>query len=215
MRAMPALLVGMEAMVNFKNLMSPSHRAYFERVDAEIARMFNLPTRFLARALIRHARDARTRHPDFLALDPSEGNRTVSTLFWDIIPEICYRMGERSEIPGERRAQVRTMTDARFRIHAGYFIIGCANIVFNDEKRVRNRDDVDPVEVLTHDVANGNPVAFGLDRVVPARDFNKEDALSRYTKEVSENRGFQPPHLMWEPEMQNYGHLKGGLALCL
>jgi hypothetical protein len=202
-------------MVDLKTLMSPAKRAYYERVDAEIARLFSLPTRFLARALIIHARNARALHPDFLALDPQEGNRTVSALVWDIIPEICYRMGERSEVPGERRAQVRGMTDMRFRIHAGFIIMGSANVVFNDEKRVRDPNAVDPFEVLTHDVANGNPVAFALDRVVPAHTYNKEDALSRYTQEISGNRGFQPPHLMWEPDMQNYGHLKSGLAFSM
>ncbi|TLX16419.1 hypothetical protein [Rhizobium sp. MHM7A] len=202
-------------MVDFKNLMTPLQRAYYERVDVEIARLFNLPTRFLARALMRHARNARARHPDFLALNPREGNKTISTLVWDIIPEISYRMGERSEIPGERQRHIRAMTDAQFRIHAGYVIMSCANIILNDEKRIRDPNDVDPIEVLTHDVANGNPVAFALDRVVPAHSFNKEDVLSRYTQEVSENRGFQPPYLMWEPDMQNYRHLQGGLAFGL
>lgn len=202
-------------MVDFKNLMTPVQRAYYERIDVEIVRLFNLPTRFLARALITHARDARARHPDFLSLNHHGGNETVSTLVWDIIPEISYRLGERSEIPGERRPDVRAMTDARFRIHAGFVIMSCANIVFNDERRIRDPNDIDPAEVLTHDVANGNPVAFALDRVVPAHSYDKEDVLSRYTFEVSENRGFQPPYLMWEPEMQNYGHLQGGLALSL
>lgn len=202
-------------MVDFRILMSPESRAYYERVHVEIGRLFNLPTRFLARALIRHARNARDRHPDFLAFDARDGNRTVSALVWDIIPEICYRMGERSEIPGERRAQVRAMSGSRFRIHAGFIIMGSATIFSNDERRVREAHDIDPFEILTHDVANGNPVAFALDRVVPAYAIDKEDALSRYTQEISENRGFQPPHLMWEPNMQNYGHLRDGVALGL
>ena len=202
-------------MVDFRILMTPESRAYYERVHHEVGRLFNLPTRFLARALIRHARNARDRHPDFLAHDARDGNKTVSALVWDIVPEICYRMGERSEIPGERSAQVRAMTDARFRIHAGCIIMGAATIFSNDGRRVREARDIDPFEILTHDVANGNPVAFALDRVVPAYAVNKEDALSQYTQEISGNRGFQPPHLMWEPDMQNYGHLKSGVALGL
>jgi hypothetical protein len=188
--------------------MSPSQRAYHERIDLEISRLFSLSNRFLARALIRHTRDARTRHAAFLALDAGPGNRATSTLAWDIIPEIAYRLGEQSHIAGERGSAVRGMSNERFRIYAGHYIMNCTNVLFNDGKRIRDCNDIDPLEILTHDVANGNPVAFGLDRVSPARSFDQDDALSRYTKEISENRGFDPPYLMWTPEMQNYHHLR-------
>ena len=199
-------------MVDLRILMSPEKRAHYDRVNSEIGRLFSLPTRFLARALVRHARNARDRHPDFLALNACEGNKTMSALVWDVVPELCFRMGERSEIQGERRAQVRAMSDTRFRTHAGFIIMGASGIFSDGQKRVRNAHDVDPFEILTHDVANGNPVAFAIDRIVPAHNLRKEDVLSRYTQEVSGNRGFEPPYLMWEPQMQSYGHLKKTLA---
>lgn len=202
-------------MVEFKSLMSPPQRAYYERVDQEIARLFCLSNRFLARALIGHARDARVWHPDFLALGAGPGTRNVSTLVWDIIPEISHRLGEGTMLSGERSLRVRGMSNGEFRIYAGQLIMSCANIILDDWKRVRNHQAIDPLEVLTHDVANGNPVAFALDRVAPARSSDQKDPLSCYTREISENRGFQPPFLMWTPEMQDYGHLPAPFAITM
>jgi hypothetical protein len=202
-------------MVNFKILMRPELRAHYERIDNEIARLFNLTTPFLARALIKHVRAARARHPSLLQRDAEIGNRSASTFAWDIVPEICHRMGDMSTVEGERSPQVRCMNDRDFRNHAGYFIMSSSSIISDNHKRAPTNDDLDPLEVLTHDVANGNPVAFALDRIVPAESFDKKDPVSRYTMEISANRGFSPPHLMWTPEMQGYDELAGGLALGL
>ena len=59
---------------------------------------------------------------------------------------------------------------------------------------------LDPVDVLFHNSCNGNPVIFGLDRLVPPTP-ESQDHIAREMMAVSERRGHEPTPT-WHPELQ-------------
>ena len=61
-------------------------------------------------------------------------------------------------------------------------------------------------ELLGHDVANGNPVAMALDRIIRAveRGSDRDDYVARQVREVSRRRGFDETPEM-SPDLQRWG----------
>lgn len=191
----------------FKGLLSPEDRVYLDRMRGEMRRLYALPDRFLGRAILDYARAARAKYPEDLGAGGHERRGYALAFFWDVVPEVARRLGESRFLPQERvSADVVAASGSELRDWVHY-CLGCTG----RRPRVADPGDVglDPWDVLLHEPANGNPVAMAVDRISPVCAPNRGDGLSSAISEVSGHRGFEPPHLMWEPGMQEYGRDPG------
>jgi hypothetical protein len=185
--------------MDFTSLLPPGRRdAVRRRIAAgaaEAARLHALPDRWLANEILRMARDIRGKVPE--ASNPGERGYNV-LLLWDVIPEIARRLGA-PLIPNESTDyDTRTSDDARLREIASY----CYQNADRNYLREAMRPDAAlcPVDFLTREAANGNPVAIALDRVAPPVPGSK-DILATHLRSISARRG-HPETAGWHPGLQ-------------
>lgn len=186
-------------MVNFRKLLSPEAIERLNAERAELIRMWRLPDRFLAADLLRKARAARAAYPSVLGLDPNGWSTYEKTFVWDVVPEVAARLGETDFDPNERKAEVRGCSDVELRDWVG---ISLNNMGMIREAWLDKNPVINPWILLTHSIANGNPVLFAVDRVSPPTADSK-DWGATHVREIARSRGFGGVSA-WSPMLQNY-----------
>jgi hypothetical protein len=190
--------------IDFKKLLSADRISRIEAAEATMARLHSLPDRFLAREILRLARDARRQISEFdnWIHDPFYGTYNV-LLLWHVLPELAARLGETSFQPNERRdADLATRTGADFRD----WVSSC--IAHNDVGHrygYKDKGSVPtPCYLLGQDVCNGNPIAIALDRLCPP-GIDSTDSTAKLIREVGRYRfGDNASINTWSPAFQNY-----------
>lgn len=184
-------------MVDFLKLLSPAQVQRLEKVRSEMRRIHGLPDRWLAEELLRLARRTREEFPDKLS-EPVHDTHDTS-LVWEVGPEIARRLGATLRSDESRRGDVRYATGQELRTHAGSCLQYTSVWGWLDYKA----SSPSAAELLTHEIANGNPVAIALDRLYPvgAKDITGVDHIARSVGEVSKRRGFGN-RTAWWPGMQ-------------
>ncbi len=165
----------------------------------ELERLHGLPDRWLGEAVLKLARDIRSKVPGMTGQSPDR-RTTNGYILWDAIPEMARRLGCETRL-NEAGGGVRGATGWDLRLAVSSALSGFDRGPLEEAER---RDaDLCPVSLLTHDIANGSPVAILLDRVAPPAP-GADDRTARYVREVSTNRGLEPRDA-WDPSMQVYG----------
>lgn len=140
-------------MVDFNKLLSPESRARLAREASEIDRLYRLPSRFLAEALLKLSRltIAASCH-----LKPY-GVSYDDTYFWHIVPEVARRLGA-TQFKADELGQViiTRLSNSDLRIYAG----NC----------MHNISQFDHRSPLLREPIHGNPLCFALDRISPPTD---------------------------------------------
>ncbi|WP_058089340.1 hypothetical protein [Aquabacterium parvum] len=130
--------------------LKPEQRARIERVTCEVLRLYALTPRWLARYLLTTARDLRR----FCAWGPMDCVYDAR-LLWQLIPELAYRLGETRFLADERiDGEVRCMSDDMLRCQV---LMALRNVSIHAYWHSPS------AHVFFHEVANGNPVVFGVD----------------------------------------------------
>ncbi len=169
-------------MVNYENLLSEQSVRNLHATRVEVARLYNLPDRWLAAEILKLARAAQK---ELLAEGFLPGDCVYDASFaWQVLPEIAKRLGATKFNQDERSDRsICVLSDSAFRFHAGYFIINSGT------KAIRN-------SILSHEPANGNPVVFALDRIA----FPQEgDPIAIRLEEIARIRSV-PFTGMWAPD---------------
>lgn len=185
--------------IDFRSLMSPELRAYHDLVTLEIDRLYALPDRFLARAILQYARAAREVWPT----DPDEARNRLGTqdiiLLWDIVPEIAARLGEKDFSDTERQPFVRAADLPTLR---SWLWNAMTSFSGHPSRRTTRKPlgSLNPWDILARDPANGNVLAFATDRLAFGSHLGN-DPISRHLLEVSRSRGFEPPTDRWSPDL--------------
>ncbi len=188
---------------DFARLLTDDQRARIEATRWEMERLFALPDRFLARELLKMARQARAAIVDVEPRmhDPFDPTYDVSFL-WHAVPEVAARLGETSFLANERRSPWLADTDGQdFRDRVGGWIqnVEIGRRHGHDGGRVPNA-----CLLLAHDPCNGNPVAIALDRIAPPGR-SSTDWPARHLREVGRTRFDQDEEwTAWTPTFQHY-----------
>ena len=175
----------------FRFQISPEAAERIARDEADVVRLWSLPDRFLAAALLRMSRAAADADPDMLG---HGGWGTYEhRLVWQVVPEVAFRLGETSFRTNERPPAIRRVDDEILRVWAGACI----------QNATAQRPEAGAGwRLLTREPANGNPLLIALDRVFPP-DRYSEDYGARMVREAAGYRGFEDA-TAWRPEMQVY-----------
>jgi hypothetical protein len=185
-------------MVDWSSLLSQDARARLDKTRAEIKRLYALPDRWLAEELLRLSRKLRLEFPDQLGY-PAEGTYD-SDFVWQLVPEVAKRLGAKILRPNEAvMRDIVTLNDAEFRCCAGAIL---KNISLRRWPSNTPPDTPSIAEILAHEIANGNPVAFAIDRFAPApaKGNDRDDWLARHMREISSACGFEPTPC-WSPAL--------------
>lgn len=186
--------------LDFSKLLSPAQRQRLLSVRREMERLYGVPDRWLAEELLRLARRAREEHPD--ELGEADGITYDNNFVWQVVPEIARRLGCGNVAANEARAlKAMSLGDGALREYAGHYLKHCSVNYWLDagaEKPLA-------MELLLHEVANGNPVAMALDRLCPApeKGQDQDDYVARTVREISRRRGFVATAI-WSPRLQDW-----------
>jgi len=173
--------------------LKPEQRARIERITCEVLRLYALTPRWLARYLLTTARDLRR----FCAWGPMDCIYDAR-LLWQLIPELAYRLGEARFLADERiDGEVRCMSDDMLRCQV---LMALRNVSIHAYWHSPS------AHVFFHEVANGNPVVFGVDHLVAP---GPGDWAAQYLAEIALRRGARDFHGKWTPGWGDQG--KGGL----
>ena len=179
----------------FKFPISPERRARIDYEQSEMARLHGLPDAFLARALLKLKRDAVAELPAKFASPPDCGYEGL--ILWHLIPAIAQRLGEtRLTADEENCARTVPFDPAEFRFYAGNCLSNSSMLRFVD-----GRDGA--VSMLDREIANGSPIAIGVDRLVPPGP-DSHDGIVRHMRQISRVRFGHEEFLAWEPAFQDY-----------
>ena len=188
---------------DFKTMLTEALNDQINATSRTMERLFHLSDRFLARELLRLAREARTmvQAHDHHMRDPFGITYDVSFL-WHVIPEIAARLGETAFEANERAtgdAVGRCGGDIRGWASSYLHNVGLGRRYGYDQKPVPNA-----CLILTHDCCNGNPVAMAIDRIqTPDRD--STDWMACHMREVGRYRfGAHAEWNAWTPGFQHY-----------
>lgn len=172
----------------------PVPRVVYERhhyTIAEIRRLHALPDRFLAEELLRLCRGIRKALPSRDGRDGYNG-----AVLWDVVPEVAYRLGARLELNESTEFDLKRAVGQDFRDYVAICMVNVARSYMSEAETDGVRD---PLDILFHDAANGNPVAMALDRLVPPTP-HSTDRFARTVREVSRNRGMEETGV-WSPAL--------------
>lgn len=176
-------------------LLEPSFSEIINLVSREMRRLYELPDRFLARALVDLSRRTISEDPE-LGKDPRKRGYE-SLLVMSVLPRLALGLGETSltaiETAGARAAP---SGDVELRMLTGTCLNNASFSSF-----ARHSDP--QLRALSLGFANGSPVTIGLDRVSPPTA-NSEDWVARHIREVSRARFGDERFSAWEPAMQDY-----------
>lgn len=186
--------------VSFEQMLSPASRVRLASKQREMSRLYSLSNLWLGAAILRLARQVREEMPLQLG-DPQEQTYDASFV-WHVVPNIAKRLGVRTLLINEnRRDDIATSQGQEYRELIGVYL---KNLSMGRFSKDADRTSLCASELLGGDLANGNPIAMALDRLVPAPapDCCKNDWAARYLLEISAVRGFKPtPH--WSPRLQH------------
>lgn len=157
---------------------------------SEIDRIFALSDRWLGEEILRLCREIRalavpTRH---------EEAGYNSFVLWDLIPEVAYRLGCRLMVNESTDFDAKRASGQDFRDLVAMCMVNVATGYLSEAETNLARN---PIDILFRDAANGNPVAFALDRLV-APTLTSTDRFARSIREVSRTRGFEETG-KWSP----------------
>jgi hypothetical protein len=156
----------------FNVLLSDESRARLAHEAAEANRMYRLTNQWLATALLKLAREARkgtVLQPDDCTYD--------ARLVWGLVPELARRLGRVKLEVAEIDWEIRELTDYQLRCRIGATL-----------GNVAERGTF-AWALLTRTPVNGNPVAFGADRLKPGVLGDRHDRLTCAIAEVAAYRG--------------------------
>jgi len=196
----------------FKTLISQEARARIDFTQREMARLYGLSDLWLGAALLRLARQARQAMPKLLG----DSCQPVydATFVWHLVPNIAKRLGASSlQFNENRREDIILSEGQEFRELVGSYL---KNLSMGWCQREHPIDRPTACEILGHDLANGNPVAMAIDRLVPAPvdERGRSDWIARHLREISAIRGFEAtPH--WSPKLQGKSQRVAGSGLSL
>ncbi len=191
-------------MIDFEKLLSADQIACIEATHQTKIRLYGLPDRFLARELIRLARQARQ---IAIAAGDSFVKETTyptynATLLWSLIPELAYRLGETDFLPNERAdADLRAADTPTLRWSAATILRNCDldRRYGYDQKSTPNA-----CLLVAHNACNGNPVAMAIDRLCPPTS-EANDPLAQHIREVGRCRfGLNTNISVWTPAFMNW-----------
>lgn len=158
----------------------------------EIARLYALPDRALGEALLSMARAARAEHAEVLGRHGGPDSVVYdNNLLWHVVPEVARRLGAAVEPPEASKAEIRGLSDAGLR--------RAAHAYWANTSRPFGRSGGDPLDLLLAEPANGNPIAFALDRIAPP-SADRGDGFGRRLAEINGHRGLGPVP-RWTPEL--------------
>lgn len=180
----------------------------------ELARLFRLPDRWLAEELLKLARQARREAPECLE-NPADLNYDVNFV-WQVIPEIARRLGATRLLANEATdPDVVRKSDRELREALGSYLTNHALDILDEKTRDPYRETATALGLISGDIANGNPVAFAMDRIAaPApADTHQSDWLARYMREISRARFGDDRFAAWEPSFQQYPRRSPALDL--
>ena len=173
--------------IDWSRIMTPNQMARIAATRDEMARLHALPDRWLAEALLRMAREARSSHPDLR--DPF-GDTYSPAFLWQAVPEAARRLGGKLSPNEAADPSYRTMPDAEFRAMLGIYL---KNVSLSRYADPAGRDRARPsaMDLLGHEFVNGNPVAMAADRICPPPPpgDDRGDWIARHTREISRTRG--------------------------
>ncbi len=188
--------------------LGPGVAERIEMVGRTMRRMHAMTDPFLARNLLRLARQARQEMPDVLGNPGSTGYDPA--LVWQVIPELAKRIGGAPLLPNEGCDFLYTAQDARgLRETVGR----CLDNSSLGRLAVKRRASAptapqEPLalDILGHDFVNGNPIAMAADRLHPPapEGSDREDWLARHMREISRYRFGHAGHAAWSPSFQDY-----------
>lgn len=167
--------------------------------------------------LLELARDVRASYPELM--ERHDGYTYEASFFKDVVPDLAVRLGvPREELHSEEGKDMRVTasSDEEFRFLVGVYLRNVSALAIMSHGREHlaahggsERDAkmglTVPAAILVNNIANGNPVAFGTDRVCPppAEGQDQDDFVASTIRSVSANRGFERT-AEWSPELQNY-----------
>lgn len=186
--------------MDFKIHLSPEARRKLDAQRAELARLYQLPDRWLAEALLRLARKVRSGAAELFV----ERDRCYETaLVWNVIPEIAKRLGKLNDtafMRGERDDwELRRLDNKALRVTVGAYIKNTSQ--FYLERKGSIPEDVKSAwELISHEAVNGNPIVIALDRVAPpSLPLDPDDHLANQMYAINIQRG-NPTEAVWRPD---------------
>lgn len=185
--------------MTIRKLLTPQQIDYIDRMRAEMHRLYALSDKELGEEILRLCQSARSQYPQETTRGEPHRDTYTTALFWDVGPEVARRLG--ATIAEDVRADVRKTTDRELRYWVGSCIAGTPWSPITGKKE--EYLPLCPWDILAHEVVNGNPLAFAVDRLAPVTELDRDDRLCRAMNEVSHARGFEPPLLMWTPVMDS------------
>lgn len=181
----------------FRDLIDKPSRERHDKVAREIDRLYRLPDRFLARSLVKIARDSRATAPGLMGNAFDCGYDGL--LAWGVVTHIARHLGETDFTENELAAARSIDPDpVAVRRLAG----NCLNN--NSISRWGERLGSFDLALLGNEFVNGNPVTIGLDRVHPPEPTSR-DWIAVHMREVSRARFGTEAHDTWSPQFQNHG----------
>jgi hypothetical protein len=185
--------------IDWSKLLTSAQIERLKRTGSEIARLYALPDRWLAAELLRLARALRQEFPDQLS-DPYAAAYEPSFV-WHVVPETAKRLGAKVLLPNEAKlAEIVRLDGPEFRACVGIYL---KHVSPHRWRPASDQAMPQPADILCHSIANGNPVAFAVDRLSPAPSHSedREDWIARHVREISRARGFdETPY--WSPGLQ-------------
>lgn len=172
----------------FKLNLSPDLREQIDGDRRETVRLYGLAPRWLARYLLTTVREIRKQSsfgPYDCVYDPQ--------LFWNLVPELAYRLGEQHFTVDERSdPEVRQLSDEQLRFNT---LLALQHTSAQTYWRCAG------ARVFFCDVANGNPVVFALDHLVKP---SPDDWAAKHVMNVAHHRGITECNGTWTPAMDHY-----------
>jgi hypothetical protein len=182
----------------FKVKLRPELVAQLEAESREMTRLYRLGDRWLAEELLRLTRQIRSRTA--YASRTPDADSYNTTLLWDVIPEVAYRLGGRLELNEATNYDLKVAQGDEFRQLVAAYVCNCSSMYFRE---ALTGAVLEPVEVLFHNYWNGCPIVMALDRVAPPGP-DSDDQLASELREISKRRGHAET-ASWHPDLQEDG----------
>lgn len=161
---------------------SPDQVRRVEAQSAEMRRIHALPDRWLAAELLRLARRIRSATTYAARAEHDTYN---SSMLWDVIPELARRLGAEIQPNESLDARLRRLNGDELRMFVG---ICNANVARGYMKEANDDSDLNELDILFHETANGNPIIMALDRIAPPTP-DSTDPAATHLRHVSSIRG--------------------------
>lgn len=157
----------------FKIPLSPETRARMAAEESEVRRLYGLTDTWLAAALLKLARAARTSvpfGPDAMVYE--------SSLLYGLIPELCRRIGTVTLSMVE--------IDWTHRLMSNYELRRCCGLTLAN---VSGRYPGESWALLSREVVHGNPVMLAMDRLCPGVVGDVNDRAMASLESIARVRG--------------------------